>query len=66
MTVEQDEKFKAAAHALLLGCALPIFAYNIGAGKRCNRLNAIIYTGFLAWECWHIAGHLRKRPIPSE
>jgi hypothetical protein len=58
MTVEQDEKFKAAAHALLLGCALPIFAYNLGAGKRRNKVNATIYTAFLAWECFHIVSHL--------
>lgn len=61
MTVEQDEKFKAAAHTLLLGCALPIFAYNIGAGKRRNWINASIYTAFLAWECYHIINHLKEK-----
>ena len=63
MTVEQDEKFKAAAHALLLGCALPIFAYNIGAGKRRNLLNAAIYTAFLSWEVYHIVNHLKPKEI---
>ena len=59
MTVQQDETFKACAHALVLGCTLPIFAYNVGTGRRRNLMNASIYTLFLAWECWHIAGHLR-------
>jgi hypothetical protein len=61
VTIQQDEKFKAAAHALLLGCALPIVAYNIGAGKRRNLFNATIYGAFLAWECYHIINHLREK-----
>ena len=59
MTIQQDELFKAAAHAMLLGCVIPIFGYNIGAGKRRNLLNAAAYTALIGFEVYHIASHIR-------
>lgn len=58
MTIQQDEKFKAAAHALLLGCSLPIVAYNVAAGEKRNRRNVVVYTAFLLFELYNIAEHL--------
>jgi len=57
MTVSQDEKIKAAMHALLLGVTLPIWIYNIARG---NRLNKVLYSGVVALEVYHIASHVRK------
>lgn len=59
MTIEQDERFKAAAHGLLLGCVLPIMGYNIAAGKKRNLVNTVVYGAFIAFEIWHIVGHMR-------
>lgn len=57
MTVSDDERFKAAAHGLLLGATLPVWAYNVKAG---NRQNIVVYTVFVAFEVWQILGHVRK------
>lgn len=60
MTVEQDEKFKALAHGLLLGCAIPIVGYNVAAGKTVNRRNLVIYGLFIGFEVWNVVKHLQN------
>lgn len=57
--VFHNEHFKAAAHGLLFGCALPIVAYNVAAGKRRNIWNIVVYSAFLGFELWNIIEHVR-------
>lgn len=54
MTIVQDERFKAFAHGLLFGCALPIFGYNVSNRRR---RNVIIYSAFLLFEVWNFYQH---------
>lgn len=65
MTVEQDEKFKAAAHGLFLGCAMPIVAYNVARRQTRNKFNVAVYLGFLAFEVFQIVNHLRDARVKS-
>ena len=53
----RDSPFKAAAHGLLLGCLIPIFAWNI---YRKRTLGIILYTIFAAFECYHIVNHIQE------
>ena len=71
--IREDEYFKAGAHGLLLGCSLPILAYNIvehlrtarinrikgTKGRRRNLFNAGVYFVFLGFELYNITEHLR-------
>lgn len=53
--IAQDETFKAGAHGLLLGCVLPVLAYNL---MRRNTMNSAIYLGLMLFEVRQILGHL--------
>lgn len=52
--IAQDERFKGGIHGVLLGCVLPVLAFNL---IRRNRLNTGIYTALVGFELWHIIGH---------
>lgn len=54
--IAADERLKGGIHGLLLGCVLPVLAYN---AIRRNKLNSGIYFGIVILEIWHIAGHLK-------
>ena len=54
--IAQDERLKGGIHGLLLGCVLPVLAFNI---MRRNVTNSVIYAGVVCLELFHIAGHLR-------
>lgn len=52
-----DEPLKALMHGLLLGCLLPILAYNVYRRKGMNNL---IYGSLLLFEVGQILSHLQK------
>jgi len=54
--IVDDELLKGVCHGLLLGCLLPIVAYNVMAGKK---RNILVYTGLIAFEVGQIIGHIR-------
>lgn len=56
MTITEDERFKGGIHGLLLGCVLPVLAFNVMRG---HKLNSGIYVAIVFMEIWHIGGHLR-------
>lgn len=51
------EPLKAVSHGLLLGCILPILAYNVSSK---NWFNVMVYAGIIGWEMNHIVGHVRE------
>ena len=55
-TIAEDERFKGGIHGLLLGCVLPVLAFNV---VRRNKMNVAIYASLALLEIWRIAGHLR-------
>ena len=55
MQISADEQFKAAAHGLLLGCTLPVLAYNIRAKRAAN---VFIYGTIIGIEIIQILTHL--------
>lgn len=56
-----NQPLKAAAHGLLLGCVLPLLAYNV---SRQNWRNVFIYSALIGFELHHIVGHVSfKEPI---
>lgn len=59
MTISEDEKLKAVAHGILLGCALPVVAYNVAAGRRHNYINVFVYAAFVAFEVYNIYEHVQ-------
>ena len=60
MHVRDNEPLKAAAHSLLLGCVLPVLAYNVTERKW---LNVAVYAFLLGFELRHITGHCRDRVV---
>lgn len=50
-----NQPLKAAAHGLLLGCVLPLLAYNV---SRRNWRNIFIYAALIGFEIHSIAGHV--------
>ena len=60
VTIQQDEYFKAAVHGILLGCALPVLAYNLAGRHRQNAVNASVYAALIAFEVFHIVSHLQQ------
>lgn len=55
-----QQTLKAAAHGLLLGCILPVLAYNV---SRQNWRNTITYCFFIGFEIYHITGHASGREL---
>ena len=71
MTIQEDEKFKALAHGLVLGCAIPIIAYNVPLAlqkKKRNIINLVAYAAFLGFELYSIFGHVEecRKPCADE
>lgn len=60
-SVAEDETLKAACHGLLLGCALPVFAYNV---SRRNWRNVALYGALIAVEGLKTIQHLASRSGP--
>lgn len=58
--LSSDEPFKAAAHGILLGCAIPVIAYNV---KERHWGNLFVYAAFLAFEVHNILLHARRVTI---
>ena len=61
MTIQEDEKFKALAHGLVLGCAIPIIVYQIPLAvqkQKRNIFNLAFYGVFVAFELYNIFGHV--------
>lgn len=60
-TIASDERFKGGIHGLLLGCVLPVLAFNV---MRRHKVNSVVYASLVLLELWHIAGHLKcaKKP----
>ena len=55
-TIADDERFKGGIHGLLLGCTLPVLAFNV---IRRRPFNVAVYTALVAFEIWHITKHLQ-------
>ncbi len=62
------ERFKAGVHAVTLGLAAVMGAYNFAAWLRRREdhlaINALIYSLAVVWERAHVAHHLRSLPLP--
>lgn len=57
MTLHDDEVFKAVAHGLVLGCAVPVIAYNV---KERHWFNLFMYAAFIIFELHNIFEHVRR------
>lgn len=55
MTIADDETLKAACHGVVIGCLLPVLAYNISAKKL---RNITIYSALVGYEVFNIIEHL--------
>lgn len=64
--IEKDEILKATAHGIVLGCTIPVLAYNVAAGRRHNYLNVAIYALFIGFELWQITQHVQEAKKSSE
>jgi hypothetical protein len=64
--VGQCESLKAAVHAVLMGSVALCALYNSAAWLRRRQphlgINAVLYTGAVIWEYFHVRQHLACRP----
>lgn len=60
--IADNEPLKAACHGLLLGCLLPVIAYNISERKWGN---VVTYTSLLLFELVLINEHMQETKVPN-
>ena len=60
MSSPKDELIKGTCHGILIGCILPVLAYNILEGKIKNVLMCGAYLGLLLVEGIALVDHYRK------
>lgn len=60
MTIAEDEILKAACHGIVIGCLLPVLAYNLSAKKL---RNIVIYSALVGYEVFNVIEHLHDARI---
>mgnify|MGYP001560008894 CR=1 FL=1 len=56
----EDELIKGTCHGILIGCILPVLAYNVLEGKTKNVLMCGAYLGLLLVEGIALVNHFGK------